>query len=108
VKRIGDPKTPYPYTPTGFLTTDDVYQGMYIQDNEDEYNRYGYSATNYTIPGGGFGNDVARYRGEDNTDIYQFVSPEVCYLSDTFATMIDKRDLVLSTKTYLYPNQTTV
>ena len=108
VKRIGDPKTPYPYTPTGFLTTDDVYQGMYIQDNEDEYNRYGYSATNYTIPGGGFGNDAAKYRGENNTDIYQFVSPEVCYLSDTFATMIDKRDLMLSTKTYLYPNQTTI
>lgn len=105
VKRIGEPKTPYPYTPTGLLTTDNVYQGMHIAGVLiDEYNRYGYSASNYSVP---LPNSILpdATMGENNTDIYQFVSPEVCYLKDTFDTMLDKRDVKFDSGVYIYPNQ---
>lgn len=110
VKRIGEPKTPYPYTPTGFLTIDDVYQGMYI-DGDDEYNRYGYSATNYMIPiisnNQQLGQET-QYIGETNTNIYQFVSPEVCYLGDTLDSMLDKQNTKFDSGVYIYPKQVDV
>lgn len=92
VKRLRDARKKEPYTPSGFLTTGNVWMGMYQDTSaEDEDNNYGYAATNYQWAIGDIG-----AKGEDNNHLYQFVSPEVCYTKDTFGDMINHRDLKLA------------
>lgn len=94
IKRISDETFTFPYTPTGFLTMDNVWMGkeLYHQYSSDE-SAWGWSASNYKYT---IGNGITEMIGathefgKDNTNIFQFVSPEVCYQSDTLKDMMDK------------------
>ena len=99
IKRISDGNFVYPYTPSGFLTTDNVWMGrdLYLDNNANESN-FGWSASNFSL------NPAEdNIRGIDNKRIFQFVSPEVCYESDTLNSMVDKQDLTLVPLNYIYP-----
>ena len=111
IKRVSSADFTYPYTPSGFLTTDRFWTGAYLTginftigntypDDEEQY--FGFGAANFEI-------NVQTKKGttknisKDNNSIFQFVSPEVCYTSDTFQSMVDKQDLTLHSTYYLSP-----
>lgn len=103
IKRISDETFVFPYTPTGFLTMDDFWAGRtkYSTYVENE-SKWGYSAANfkYTL------SDGTHEIGANNTTIFQFVSPEACYQSDTLHAMTDKQTLKLVPLNYLFPTAT--
>ena len=110
IKRVSSTDFTYPYTPSGFLTTDNFWTGAYVVgkqgylaiDDEEQY--FGFAAANFEI-NALTKNGSTKNISKKNDSIFQFVSPEVCYTSDTFQTMIDKQDLKLCTVNYLSPDQ---
>lgn len=112
IKRVSSTDFTYPYTPSGFLTTDRFWTGSYVTgkdfgsivdtgvDSEEQY--FGFAAANFEI-------NARTNRGgtknvsKNNNNIFQFVSPEVCYTSDTFQSMVNKQDLTLHSTYYLTP-----
>ena len=112
IKRISDETFTFPYTPTGFLTMDNVWTGSeeYTTYDSNE-SKWGWSATNFKYDVGNAWfevNEMTHPIGKDNTTIFQFVSPEVCYQSDTLRDMVDKQDLKLVPLSYLYPSYDTI
>lgn len=72
----------YPYTPTGLLTTQNIWQGK-------EFRAYNLSNTDDS--------DLKESCNYENHTLYQFVSPEVLYQKDSFL------DLAKSTRCKLRP-----
>lgn len=81
----------YPYTPTGLLTTQNIWHG----------NRW--SAYNYSI------NDSERDDKEasnyENHTLYQFVSPEIVYQKDSVSDLLNSRDVYITPINYLFNQQ---
>lgn len=105
IKRLSDSRrAPHAYTPSGFLTTNAVWSGMYVYGSQkDDDNNYGYQATNFSIAAQ---DQEYAAPGENNFSLFQFVSPEVCYTKDTFQDMINNRDLKLVPEIRLNPSYT--
>ena len=105
IKRISDANFIYPLMPTGFLTTDNFWQGIYwyTLGDADGETEWGYSASNYKVYDNG--DDISN--GVNLNTTFQFVSPEVCYQSDTFNQLVDKQQLTIIPIKKLWPLQNT-
>lgn len=82
----------YPLTPTGFITTNDVVFSNHLDDNSIQD-----ISTNTSI-------EMDVKRTTPNRDVFQFISPEISYLSDTIKDMIYSNSLQIEPVCYLYPN----
>ena len=80
--------TTSPYTPTGFLTTARWWTGTYPRARW-------YNTTTETEDGG----EADNY---DNTNIFQFVSPEIVYAKDTSFSELKDKKLSISSQVYLF------
>ena len=114
IKRISTEDFTYPLMPTGFLTTDNFWCGMYDYQNDGSSSNKGtagWSAANYefekTESGDGGQITTVKY-GTDVKNIYQFVSPEVCYQSDTFQQMVEKQQLTATPIKYVCPKNDSI
>lgn len=97
VKKIVNPKAvsetnvSYPYTPTGLMTTANIWSGTdfvaYDYDNADAESDYS-ECSNY-----------------ENRTIYQFVSPEVLYQKDYISSTIGNQGYQITPVNYIF-NQT--
>lgn len=76
----------YPYTPSGFVTMQNIrYTGVYIDNHRP-------NGGNHTVQADNF----------DESNIIQFVSPEVLYTPDQFKSMMKDRDYKLQKINTLY------
>lgn len=81
----------YPYTPTGLLTTQNIWHG----------NRWGAYNTSITSSE----TDYREACNYENHTFYQFVSPEVVYQKDSIEDLISKKNVYIQPVNYLF-NQT--
>lgn len=97
VKKIINPRAVqeqnvyYPYTPTGLLTTANIWCGL-------DYRAYDYDNDNSET-------DVLECSNYENHHLYQFVSPEVLYQKDTIEQLITSNGFKITPINYLF-NQT--
>lgn len=96
-----------PFTPTGFLTTARYWAGLCTGDWSGFYD--GNWPNGYARCGGLSQYDYDDSSGKkkeadnlDNSDIFQFVSPEVVYQKDSFKTLITDVQLKLMTEKYVF------
>lgn len=87
-----DPVTDYPYTPSGFLTT-----GKFVVTADNTFYSY---EDEVNMPKGTDG--LFQADNVQNDGLFQFVSPEVCYLKDTMQTYIQNAQLKLNPIKYVF------
>ena len=97
-------------TPTGFVTNMDCWYGVsFLHNSQWIHNAYdtlayagngtsNYWATNSTITGIENSQDIV-----GNKNIFQVISPEYCYQSETIKDMLDSNSLTIEPLSYLYP-----
>lgn len=81
----------YPYTPTGLLTTANIWSGI-------DFQAYNYTNENSET-------DCYECSNYENHTIYQFISPEVLYQKDTIDQLISGNGYKITPVNYLF-NQT--
>lgn len=78
----------HPYTPTGYITTNDITINKWIPDNEKNSDSRN-----------------ATYSTTKNTSLYQFISPEVCYNKDSIGMYVQNQNLKLQAVKYIWSNK---
>ena len=81
-------QTQYPYTPTGWLTTANIWHGAEF---------YAYNTSNANAEA-----DYEECSNYENHTLYQFVSPEVLYQKDSIEQLMQNRITNIQPITYLF------
>lgn len=110
IRRLDVPTTlnanSYPYTPTGFLTTAEYWSGwkQYLKRKEpiDLSQIHNFAGAIDAIVESGKMAESIEADNYSNDSVYQFVSPEVSYLPDSFYSQIKDYDLRLNSQRYLF------
>ena len=95
-------KESYPLTPTGFVTIHDIFWNTMSPNeqvdsvNVGDYDGYYDEASNVPMTV-----DGKVYNG--NTDIFQFISPEICYTKDSIKGSLSDYELTLDPVQYICP-----
>ena len=103
-------KSSFPYTPTGFLTTAEYWSGWesFLKrkvkyDGEDgDFIAAPRMVFHPEILEKEMQKDSMEADNYENDSVYQFVSPEVSYLPDSFYSQIKDYDLRLNSQRYLF------
>lgn len=99
IKRLNDSIT-YPYTPTGLITTANYWTGQrYRYWQKDGNGNYRRNTDSEYDPNNGHEAD-----NFENTTVFQFISPEVCYQEEYMKSIIQKNDFQLHPLIYIFPN----
>ena len=100
IKKVKADSTKYPYTPSGLLTTNPITMAR----DEDITSVVSSVASNYISTTNHSSDQIEPI---NNNNIYQFVSPEVCYSSDTLKSIYEENKANLSPQLFIYPSRAT-
>lgn len=109
IKRINPENDPrisgtLPLTPTGWMSINRYWTGLYTDvDYDDDDISFGWQAYNNKFKARSVPSDVRSNILNNGTfDIYQFVSPEVCYTSDSTKELLERSGLSINPVYYLF------